>query len=145
MQNSFMDPPTPDKLLIDQLTETFFSIFTNVNAQQPDWNSIYTLCLPQAIIIKKSDTSEIVYDVQSFIEPRKKILSDGTLTEFEESEIYEETRIVDHIAQRYSKYQKNGYLNGNQFQEYGSKLFQFIKTKDGWKINSVIWEDDKLE
>lgn len=138
-----MDTTSPDKLLIDQLTKKFFSIFTNAHQQQPDWNLIHTLCLSETIIIKKSGITEDIYDLQSFIEPRRKILSDGTLTEFEESEIYEETRIIGHIAQRYSKYQKNGYLNGNHFQEYGSKFFQFIKTNKGWKINSVIWEDEQ--
>ncbi|MEP6794973.1 MAG: DUF4440 domain-containing protein [Saprospiraceae bacterium] len=140
-----MHTVSPDKLLLDQLTETFFSIFTNTHQQQPDWNLIHTLCLPETIIIKKSSTAEIVYDLQSFIEPRRIILSDGTLTEFEESEIHEETKIIGHIAQRYSKYQKSGYLNGIRFQEYGTKFFQFIKTSNGWKINSLIWEDDKLE
>jgi hypothetical protein len=139
-----MDSSAPDKLLIDQLTKTFFNVFTNTHQQQPDWNLIHTLCLPETIIIKKDGTTEIVYDLQSFIEPRRKILSDGTLTEFEESEIYEETRVVGHIAQRYSKYQKSGYLNGNHFQEYGTKFFQFINTIHGWKINALIWEDDKL-
>ncbi len=139
-----MDSSAPDKLLIDQLTKTFFSVFTNAHQQQPDWKLIHTLCLPETIIVKMTGTTEAIYDLQSFIEPRRKILSDGTLTEFEESEIFEETRIVGHIAQRYSKYQKSGYLNGNHFQEYGSKFFQFIKTINGWKINAVIWEDDKL-
>lgn len=136
-----MDSSPSDKILIDQLTKIFFSIFSNTHQQQPDWNLIHTLCLPETIIIKKTGTAEEIYNLQSFIEPRKKILSDGTLTDFEESEIDEDTRIAGHIAQRYSKYQKSGYLNGNHFHEYGSKFFQFIKTKSGWKINSVIWED----
>lgn len=27
----------------------------------------------------------------------------------------------------------------------GNKFFQFIKTLDGWKINSLIWEDDNIK
>ena len=134
-----------DKLIIDRLTKSFFNLFTNTNNQQPDWSLIHQLCIPETLIIKKTDEVETVYTLSSFIEPRKKILSDGTLTEFEESEISNETKITSNIAQRFSKYKKTGNLNGKYFHEYGNKLFQFIKTQSGWRINSLIWEDDKPE
>jgi hypothetical protein len=136
---------TADKLLIDQLTQSFFNVFRNINQQQPSWNNIYSLCLPETIIINKSSNKEEVYNLGTFIEPRKKILSDGTLTEFEEYEISEETRIIGSIAQRFSRFQKKGYLEGTYFKANGNKLFQYVKTNDDWKINSVIWEDDNLE
>lgn len=126
---------------IDELVSIFFGIFTNVKGQEPGWETIHTVCIPQAVIIKKEGLSETVYDLNSFINPRRKILSDGTLTEFEETETQSETKITGNIAQRFSIYQKSGYLNGNYFKEYGNKFFQFIKTGSGWKINSVIWED----
>jgi RimJ/RimL family protein N-acetyltransferase len=136
---------TADKLLIDQLTKSFFNIFANTNQQQPNWDNIHTICLPETIIVKKNSNNEEVYNLNTFIEPRKKILSDGTLTEFVEYEIAEETRIVGGIAQRFSKFQKKGSLNETYFKGNGNKLFQYVKTKNGWKINSVIWEDDNLE
>jgi hypothetical protein len=141
MQNNFKT--SPDKTAIDNLVKIFFGIFTNTNQQQPDWTIINTVCIPEAIIIKKTDTEE-VYTLDSFIEPRRKILTDGTLTNFEESETGEEILIIGNIAQRFSKYQKSGYLNGKYFKEHGNKFFQFIKTKKGWKITSLVWEDDKI-
>lgn len=135
---------TADKFIIDQLTKSFFNIFTNINKQQPNWSTIHTICLPETIIIKKNSIEEEVYNLNTFIEPRKKILSDGTLTEFEEYEIFEETKILDNIAQRYSKFQKNGYFKNAYFKEQGNKLFQYVKTNNGWKISSVIWEDNKI-
>ena len=139
MQNNFKT--SPDKTAIDNIVKIFFGIFTNTN-QQPDWAIINTVCIPETIIIKKTGTEEAVYNLDSFIEPRRKILTDGTLTNFEESETGEETLIIGNIAQRFSTYQKSGYLNGKYFKEYGSKLFQFIKTKKGWQITSLVWEDD---
>ncbi len=136
---------TADKYNIDQLTKSFFNVFTNSNKQEPNWSLIHTICLPETTILKKSSNEEEVYNLNTFIEPRKKILSDGTLTEFEEYEIFEETRILNNIAQRYSNFQKHGYFNGTYFKEKGNKLFQYVKTNDGWKISSVIWEDDKNE
>ncbi len=134
---------TSDKILINQITKQFFSLFTNKNKQQTNLDIIYELCLAEAIIIKKDHFNETVYGLNSFIEPRKIILTNGTLTEFEEIETNEETKIVGQLAQRYSRYQKNGYLNSEFFNEYGTKLFQFVKTNNGWKINSIIWEDDE--
>ncbi len=131
-----------DKKNIDDIVKTFFSIFTNTAKKQPDWNTIHNICISQAIIIKKEGTTEEIYTLNTFIEPRKKILSDGTLTDFEEMEAAEETKITGSIAQRSSAYKKSGYLHGKYFAGKGNKFFQFIKTTDGWKINSVIWEDE---
>jgi hypothetical protein len=137
-----MKNESPDKLNIDKLTKEFFSIFTNTNHLQPDWEIIHKICLPETLIIKKGVSAETVYSLQTFIEPRKKILTDGTLTEFEESEISEETKIIGNIAQRFSHYQKSGYLNGSYFEEKGNKFFQFVRTDSGWKICALIWEDE---
>jgi hypothetical protein len=104
---------------------------------------IHAVCLKETMIIKKSELKEDIYNLQTFIEPRKKILSNGKLTEFEERETSEETKIAGNIAQRFSTYKKSGYLNGDFFQGNGTKLFQFIKTKEGWRISSLVWEDGK--
>jgi hypothetical protein len=143
MQNN-IDRTQPDKPAIDNIVKAFFDIFTNTNNKQPDWAIINTVCIPETIIIKKSGTTEAVYSLSSFIEPRQKILTDGTLTNFQESETKEETKITGNIAQRFSTYQKSGYLNGTYFNETGNKFFQFIKTNNGWKINALIWEEDKV-
>ncbi len=112
-----------DKKNIDDLVKAFFSIFTNIAKKQPDWNTIHNICIPQAIIIKKEGTAEEIYTINAFIEPRKKILSDGTLTEFEEMETAEETKIAGSIAQRSSAYKKSGHLNGKYFEGKGNKFF----------------------
>jgi len=135
---------TLDKVNIDDTIKTFFSIFNNKNDKQPNWNVLNKVCIPETRIIKKNANDQIIYNLDSFIEPRKKILSDGTLIEFEEKEISSETKIVGNIAQRYSRYQKTGTLNGKQFKDFGTKFFQLIKISNEWKISSVIWEDDVI-
>jgi len=130
-----------DKIAIDQLTGEFFRIFININQQVPNLNLMHSICLADALFIKWSNTTEMVYNIGTFTEPRRLILTDGTMTEFEESETSEETKITGNIAQRISAYEKKGYLNGIFFHGFGHKLFQFIKKGDGWKISSVVWED----
>lgn len=137
----FLYAITADKWRIDQLTKAFFGVFTNAPPRQPDWTLLQRLCLPQSIVVKKTNEVEEVYDLQAFIAPRRRMLTDGTLTDFEEKETAETTKIVGNIAQRFSKYQKRGFLNGNRFEGAGHKFFQFVKTGMGWKICAVIWED----
>jgi len=132
-----------DKYRIDQVTRRFFSLFSNTNGQAPPLDSISELCLPQALIIRKAGLTEEVYNLETFIAPRKKILSDGTLTEFEEKETEEQTTVSGTIAQRSSVYRKQGVLKHRAFEQTGRKFFQFIKTTEGWKISSVIWQDEE--
>ena len=131
-----------DKIDIDNITKQFFDVFNNTNQRQLDWTILDNICIAEIIIIKKTGLTQTIYDLASFIEPRKTILTNGILINFKETELDEETKIVGHIAQRHSKYQKTGDLNGTHFIENGTKLFQFIKTINGWKINSLVWEDN---
>lgn len=134
-----------DKIEIDRITASFFEVFTNIGHNQPDWSMIYQLCIPETLILKINEETVLTYNLDRFIEPRKKILSDGTLTNFMEQEIMETTHIAGHLAHRFSRFQKKGSLNGTDFQETGNKFFQFIKTNLGWRINAVSWEDDIKE
>ncbi|MFN8343791.1 MAG: GNAT family N-acetyltransferase [Spirosomataceae bacterium] len=135
---------TTDQLAVNLLTHRFYNLFTNKDPQKPDWDTMPSLCLPTIQIIKKAQQTEEVYDLRSFIAPRQKILSDGTLTDFEEYETASETRVAGRIAHRFSNYEKKGNLNGVYFQTKGHKLFQYVKTPAGWKISSVIWEDETV-
>lgn len=132
-----------DALRLNEITGAFFGIFTNTGNRRPDWSLADRICIPGAMIICKAGAKHTVYNLDSFITPRREILSDGTLTEFQEREIREETTVVNNIAQRYSVYRKSGVLGGKPFEQEGNKFFQFIKTEDGWKISSVLWEDEK--
>ena len=140
--NSSTDIHSADKIEINNLTKKFFDLFDNTDHKIPDWTITQKICIPEIIIIKKTGLTEVVYNLTNFIEPRKTILYDGTLTNFQEQEIREETQIIGHIAHRRSRYQKSGNRSGKLFVETGTKLFQFIKTSNGWRINSLVWEDD---
>ncbi len=130
-----------DKYQIDELIKRFFSIFKNTGNQSPDWSIINETCLPELLIIKKEGKEQEVYTLETFIAPRKKLLTAGNLIEFEEKEIKEETKIIGNIAQRYSVYTKKGKLNGTYFTQNGNKLFQLVNTQSGWRINAIVWED----
>lgn len=136
-------PNDTDKAIIDGVISQFFRVFHNKTAA-PDWQLLYSICIPETLILKKEGAGHATYNLESFIEPRRTILSDGTLTDFEESETAEQTLIVNNIAQRYSKYEKCGCLRGNYFSGTGTKFFQLVRTPQHWKITAIIWEDDIL-
>ena len=132
-----------DKLRIDILIKKFFNVFNNTNNNKPDWDLLNSICIPEIGIVKKTSAEHTVYDLGSFIEPRKKLLSEGTLKEFDEHEINESTNIIGNIAQRHSVYEKSGVLEGTNFKQKGNKFFQFVKVNNDWKISSVIWQDEE--
>lgn len=137
--------PSPNEIhksAIDKIIRQFFGIFNNKNNVTPDCELIYKIYIPEAWILKKNGPELTIYNLREFIEPRKTILTNGTLTDFEEMETEEQTTIVNNIAQRISRYQKKGLLNGKEYSGAGSKLFHLINAGNGWNINFVTWEDD---
>lgn len=131
-----------DKLSLNFLTANFYAVFTNTNERIPNLESLNSLCLSTCDIVKKQGFSEEYFSLQKFIEPRKIILTNGLLRDFEEMEISETTTITDLKAFRISKYKKSGIDKGSAFHSSGTKKFSFVKSSYGWKIASFEWEDD---
>lgn len=131
----------PDKHAIDELTATFFRAFDNREGP-PDVDALYRLFAPGAIVVKNVGGTPEVYDVQGFVEPRRAILSDGTMTDFSEEEVSERTDIFGNIAQRFSRYKKSGKARGERFAGAGAKSIQFVRTPEGWRIASLVWDDE---
>lgn len=130
------------KIEIDRLIKDFFDLFTTKNGRKPNLDNIYEICIPQTTIIKNANGLTEIYDLKGFIAPRKKLLIDGSLTNFSEYETQERTDIFGHIAQRLCIYEKEGMLNGKAFKVQGLKTFQLIKIMGEWKISSLAWDDE---
>jgi hypothetical protein len=82
-------------------------------------------------------------DFASFLEPRKKILTNNSLTGFEEKETAHTTIISGDIALCHAEYEKTGVLSGQPFTIRGHKMFQFVRMGKKWKISSVLWQDEE--
>ncbi|MFE3185285.1 GNAT family N-acetyltransferase [Streptomyces violascens] len=135
--------PAPDvKAELDQLMSTFLGAFTNTGGGRPDVGIVREVFIPQGMIISNVGGEPVICDLDSFVAPREKILTDGTLTEFSEWEVSERTEIFGRIAHRFSEYRKSGYLNGEWFEGSGHKTTQFIRTPAGWRMSSLSWDDE---
>jgi hypothetical protein len=131
-----------DRCAIDELTRAFFGAFTNTGGMVPKLDLLYELFIPEAIIIKNIKAVPVVYDVNGFVEPRRALLTDGSLADFCEEESSERTDIFRNIAQRFSCYKKSWIAQETNFSGSGTNSFQFVRTSAGWKIASVIWDDN---
>lgn len=130
-----------DLVLLNSLCLTFFSVFNNTDQKNLDLKKLSSICIPQAIFISNIKGHYLVSDLLRFISTRQKMLTDGTLVNFQEQEIRSNTIIVKHTAHRLSKYEKNWISNGTSIAQKGTKMIQFIKDRNTWRISSVVWED----
>lgn len=127
---------------IDNLITSFYSIFDNRADKIPDFKALEDMFIAGAIITKRQSSDLDQTSVSDFISPRKEILTNGTLVQFCEWELTQHTIISNGIATRISTYAKQGYLNGQNYSGQGHKHIQLLSTSAGWKIASIIWEDD---
>lgn len=130
------------KAELDGLMATFLGAFANPGGAKPNIGAIEEVFIPEGMIISTVGETPVVYDLRQFVEPREKMLTDGTLTEFREWETSETTEVYGSIAHRFSEYRKSGYLNGEWFEGRGVKTTQFVKTPSGWKLSSLAWDDE---
>jgi len=126
---------------LDRLTHDFLAAFTNTGGSLPKVDLIREVFIPEGRIISNVDARPVIYDLEAFIAPREKMLTDGTLTEFREWEVAERTEIFGSIAQRFVEYRKSGFLDGEWFEGSGRKTIQFVATPDGWRMASMVWDD----
>jgi hypothetical protein len=128
------------KTEIDALTAEFFGAFDNRGGKAADVDRIRRLVLPGGVIVTTAPKFT-VYTVDEFIEPRRRLLSDGRLVEFSEWETSERTEVAGDIASRFGEYRKSGVLDGEPFEGVGTKTIQFVRTADGWRITAFAWHD----
>lgn len=126
---------------ITEVTSAFFDAFTNVDRPAPV-DSLYDICIPEALVVNATNATPTVYTLVQFVEPRRTLLESGVLTEFREFEISGDTVLCGRIAHRTSRYEKTWIERGQRMRGAGTKIFSFISTPQGWKIASVLWHDD---
>ncbi len=131
-----------DERDIGALVDAFFDAFTNRGGTAANVDSLYGAFLPEAVIVKNAGARPVTYDVRGFIEPRRELLNGGSVADFREWEISGRTEIFGNIAQRFSRYAKSWIEDGEAHSGSGAKAMHFVRTAAGWKIASLVWDDD---
>jgi hypothetical protein len=128
------------KTEISLVTAEFFGAFDNRNGKVADVARIRRLVLPGGVIVATGPKFSVC-TVEEFIEPRRRLLTDGRLVEFSEWETSERTDVAGDIASRFGEYRKSGIMDGEPFEGGGHKTFQFVRTTQGWRIAAFAWFD----
>ena len=136
-------PPGTDQRANDELVHAFFDHFTNRGGATPNLRAIRDLCLPEVVIAKCVTSPPEVMSLETFIAPREALLSNGTLTDFQEAEVARHREVFGNVAQRWCTYVKSGVLDGRPFETRGVKVFQFVRCPGGWRISAVSWDDER--
>ncbi len=130
-----------DQLEINQLIEAMYAVFDNRADRVPNFDRFKAMCLPEVMITKIVKDSIETMTLESFISPRKELLSNGTFTEFWEWENQHQTIVQSKLAIRISAFEKKGILHGQSYTGKGTKHIQLLQTKNGWKISAINWEE----
>lgn len=125
---------------IDALVAAFFRAFDNRHGPA-DLMELNALMLQSAIVTQANADGTAVATLKQFIEPRRRLLCGGALTDFHEWEEQAATFRFGSIATRISLYRKEGILEGAPYSGHGWKCFQLCLTQDGWRIAALSWSD----
>ncbi|MGK5675011.1 GNAT family N-acetyltransferase [Micromonospora sp. URMC 106] len=144
-EDAWRTPATPrsDEEEIRSLIRCYFDAFTSGSGVDERMAALRDAMLPGAIIVRTCGMEPAVYDVDAFIEPRRAMLVDGTLTDFQEEARSGRLDLFGDIAQWFGRYAKEGRMNGAPHSGGGMKSIQFARTGAGWRISAAIWDDDR--
>jgi hypothetical protein len=132
-----------DREQLEGLVEAFFRAFTSGPDAVARLDALRAMFLPSAVIVRTCGTDPAVYDVDGFIAPRAKMLSDGTLVDFTEWPVDGRLDIYGDIAQWFGTYAKSGRQDGVAIDGRGMKSIQFVRTAQGWQISAAAWDDER--
>ncbi|WP_229399244.1 GNAT family N-acetyltransferase [Micromonospora okii] len=132
-----------DQEEIHALVRCYFDAFTSGAGVDERMAALRDAMLPGAIIVRTCGMDPAVYDVDTFIEPRRAMLTDGTLTDFREEARSGRLDLFGDIAQWFGRYAKEGHINGAPLAGGGMKSMQFVRTAAGWRISAAVWDDDR--
>ena len=128
---------------IARLTSAFFDAVSFAPGARPDYEQIRTLFADRGLLVKNTGDAPEITTVDEFIAPRQELVDSGRLTAFSETEISQTTDVFGTIAQRWSEYAKSGTTDGEDFAARGVISTQFVLTPDGWRMFSMIWDDER--
>jgi hypothetical protein len=131
-----------DRSQIDDLVGTFFAAFTSGPDVEERLDALREVLLPEALIVRTCG-APVSYDVAGFIEPRRKLLTSGRVTDFHEWEVDGTTEVYGDVAHHWCTYAKAWVEDGEQRTGAGAKSIQLVRTGTGWRISAVAWDDER--
>jgi len=132
----------PDDAAIKKAVDDAYAALSFKAGETPQYDNIKDNFIQQAQLINYiADTAQIL-SIDNFVKAFKNYVETTKIKIFKEQEMYGKTDQFGNIAQRISSYKT--YINSEDFvKERGVNSFQLIKTPQGWKVSSIIWDIEK--
>jgi len=132
----------PDEQAIKKAVDDAYTSICFKKGEQPRYDDIRKAFIPKAQLINfRTDTAQVT-NLQQFIYLYRTVIETDSINMFYEKELYGKTEQFGKIASRISTYAT--YLNTmDKPAERGVNSFQLIKTPQGWKVSSIIWDVEK--
>jgi hypothetical protein len=144
IENGPASPDTAaDVAQIEGLVSAFFAAFSSGPDSPRRLDTLRSLFLPGAVIVRTCGLEPAVYDVEGFIAPRAELLSGGTLVDFKEWELSGRIDVFGDIGHWFGGYAKSGVQDGEPFAGRGMKSLQLVRTARGWRISAAAWDDER--
>ncbi len=136
-------PMDADVAAVLAVVQTYFAAFTSGPGADVRLQQLRDVMLPRAIVVRTCGQELAVYDVDSFIAPRRLLLTDGSLTDFHEQATSGHIDVFGDIAHWFGRYTKDGRLHGEPCPGAGMKSIQLIRTPAGWRVTAAAWDDER--
>jgi hypothetical protein len=131
----------PDDAAITKAVHDAYSCICFKNSN-PAYDSIKNYFIPEAQLINfRTDRAEVT-TLPQFVDLYRQFLQTNKVTLFYEEEIAGRNEQFGNIAHRISSYKTFVNQMDSAF-ERGVNSFQLIKTPNGWKVSSIIWDVEK--
>jgi hypothetical protein len=132
----------PEEKAIKKAVDDAYASICFKKGEQPRYDDIRKAFIPKAQLINfRGDTAQVT-NLEQFIYVYRTVVEADSLQSFYEDELYGKTEQFGKIAERISTYKTT--LEGKTVEyERGVNSFQLIKTPQGWKVSSIIWDVEK--
>lgn len=129
---------------IQERIDAFYRIISGRAGQERNWEQFRTLFYPDARLTPNQRNTNnqfcaVAYDVEKYIARLSGFLGQN---DFYEVGFIQRVEVYGDIAQVYSTYEARVTETSDEILKTGVCLVQFIYCSEGWKIISMVWEDD---
>jgi hypothetical protein len=129
----------PDDQAIKKAVDNAYAAISFKKGEEPKYDSIKNYFIPKAQLISFRGDSMQVMSIGQFVYLYRTFIQSDSVKLFSEKEIYGKTEQFGKIASHISTYKT--YLNTlDKPEERGVNSFQLVKTPQGWKVSSIIWD-----
>ena len=123
------------------VVEKLYELVTFNKGENPDWDEVKSLFLPEAIVVLRTSYTETkVFNLESFVDDFKNFIEKANVTEtgFSETIIKKHSMVFGDIASFLVLY--DAQITGSPRKTTGVDHFSLIKRNGVWKIISITNE-----